>query len=124
MRCCLLPRLFLILNRRMHHIHMLPLLQMMYFLHSSLLCLLCLRGRYMRNIYCYLRCLLSLLFLLRLPGYTTLFLLFRIRLLRFRCSRFVLCLLRLLSFLFSFLFRHMRMMFYLRMNFFLNLTFL
>ncbi len=35
---------------------------------------------------------LSLLFLLRLPGYTTLFLLFRTRLLRFRCSIFVLCL--------------------------------
>ncbi len=107
MRYCPLLRLFLILNLRMRHIHMLPLLRTMYFLLSFLLCLLCLRGRYIRSICCYLLYPLSLLFLLRLLVYTSLFLLFHTRLLRFRCSRFVLCLLRLLSFLFSFLFHRM-----------------
>ncbi len=110
MRYCLLLRLFLLLNLRMRRIHMLLLLQMMYFPHSFLLCSLCLRGRYMISICCYLLYPLSLLFLLQLLGYTSLFLLFRIRLLRFHCSIFVLCLLRLLSSLFSFPFRHMRMM--------------
>ena len=110
MRCCLLLlRLFLLLNIRMRHIHTLPLLQMMYFPLSFLLCSLCLRGRYMRNhLLLLVLSFLSLLFLLRLPGYTTLFLLFRTRLLRFRCSIFVLCLPVYCFSLFSFLFHHIR----------------
>ncbi len=110
MRCFLLLRLFLIPNRRMRHIHMLPLLQMMYFLHSSLLCLLCLRGRYMRNICCYL-C-YPFAFTISPPApriydfysFCSVFGYYISIVPDLSCAYSVYCL-----FLFSFLFRHMRM---------------